>query len=94
IRIIPQSCKVEIQKDSWTIPPIFSFLQQAGKISDMEMLRTFNNGIGMIAVVPEESSQEILERLSGMNEKAYLIGTVVERKTSKTQIKWIKETTC
>lgn len=94
IRIIPQSCKVEIQKDSWTIPPIFSFLQQAGKISDMEMLRTFNNGIGMIAVVPEEASQEILERLSGMNEKAYLIGTVVERKTSKTQIKWIKETTC
>jgi phosphoribosylformylglycinamidine cyclo-ligase len=94
IRIIPQSCKVEIQKDSWPVPPIFSFLQQAGKISDMEMLRTFNNGIGMIAVVPEEASQEILERLSGMNEKAYLIGTVVERKTSKTQIKWIKETTC
>jgi phosphoribosylformylglycinamidine cyclo-ligase len=94
IRIIPQSCKVEIQKDSWAIPPIFSFLQQAGKISDPEMLRTFNNGIGMIAVVPEEASQEILERLSGMNEKAYLIGTVVERKTSKTQIKWIKETTC
>ncbi len=94
IRIIPQSCKVEIQKDSWAIPPIFSFLQQAGKISDIEMLRTFNNGIGMIAVVPEEASQEILERLSGMNEKAYLIGTVVERKTSKTQIKWIKETTC
>ncbi len=94
IRIIPQSCKVEIQKDSWAVPPIFSFLQQAGKISDIEMLRTFNNGIGMIAVVPEEASQEILERLSGMNEKAYLIGTVVERKTSKTQIKWIKETTC
>ncbi len=94
IRIIPQSCKVEIQKDSWVTPPIFSFLQQAGKVSDTEMLRTFNNGIGMIAVVPEESSQEILERLSGMNEKAYLIGTVVERKTSKTQIKWIKETTC
>jgi len=94
IRIIPQACKVEIQKDSWVIPPIFSYLQKAGKIADMEMLRTFNNGIGMIAVVPEDSVQDVLERLAGMNEKAYLIGTVVERKTSKSQIKWIKETTC
>ncbi|MFH2063623.1 MAG: phosphoribosylformylglycinamidine cyclo-ligase [Pseudomonadota bacterium] len=94
IRIIPQACKVEIQKDSWVIPPIFSYLQKAGKITDMEMLRTFNNGIGMIAVVPEDSVQDVLERLAGMNEKAYLIGTVVERKTSKSQIKWIKETTC
>lgn len=94
IRIIPQACKVEIQKDSWTIPPIFSFLQKAGKITDMEMLRTFNNGIGMIAVVPEDAAQDVLERLVGMNEKAFLIGTVVERKTSKSQVKWIKEPTC
>jgi phosphoribosylformylglycinamidine cyclo-ligase len=94
IRIIPQACKVEIQKESWTIPPIFSFLQKAGKITDMEMLRTFNNGIGMIAVVPEDAAQDVLERLVGMNEKAFLIGTVVERKTSKSQVKWIKEPTC
>jgi phosphoribosylformylglycinamidine cyclo-ligase len=60
----------------------------------MEMLRTFNNGIGMIAVVPEDAAQDVLERLVGMNEKAFLIGTVVERKTSKSQVKWIKEPTC
>jgi len=90
VRIIPKSCKVEIKKGSWEIPPVFSFLQQAGKISVAEMLRTFNNGIGLIAVVPENFSQEIMERFSGMNEKAFLIGKVVERKTSKSQIKWIK----
>lgn len=90
VRIIPKSCKVEIKKASWEIPPVFSFLQQAGKISVAEMLRTFNNGIGLIAVVPEDFSQEIMERFSGMNEKAFLIGKVVERETSKSQIKWVK----
>jgi len=94
VRIIPKTCKVEIQKDSWNIPPIFSFLQDAGKITDAEMLRTFNNGIGMIAVVPEDAVQDVLERLAGMNEKAYLIGTVVERKAAKSQIKWINDLTC
>jgi phosphoribosylformylglycinamidine cyclo-ligase len=90
VRIIPKSCKVEIKIDSWEIPPVFSFLQQAGKISEAEMLRTFNNGIGLIAVVPEKFCQEIMERLSGMNEKPFLIGKVVDRGTSKSQIKWIK----
>ncbi len=90
VRIIPKACKVEIKKASWEIPPVFSYLQQAGNVSETAMLRTFNNGIGLIAVVPEDCSQEIMERLSGMNEKAFLIGKVVERKTSKSQIKWVK----
>jgi len=87
-RIIPQACKAEIKKDSWDPPPVFSFLKDAGKISDSEMLRTFNNGIGMIAVVPEDVSEEIMDRLQGMNEKAFVIGKIVDRKTSKTQIKY------
>ncbi len=90
VRIIPQTCKVEVEKGSWRIPPIFEFLQQAGKVSEAEMLRTFNNGIGMIAVVPEDSAQDVIERLTGMGESAFVIGQVVERKTAKTQIKWLK----
>lgn len=92
VRVIPQSCKVEIVKGSWEAPPVFTFLQQAGKISDTEMQRTFNNGIGMIAVVPEEAAQDVMERLRGMKEKAFVIGHVVNRKTSKLQVKWIKQT--
>ncbi|MBT4364264.1 MAG: phosphoribosylformylglycinamidine cyclo-ligase [Desulfobacterales bacterium] len=88
IRIIPDACKVRIYKDSWEIPPIFKFLQQGGNVTDVEMRRTFNNGIGMIIIVPEKASQEVIERLSGMNEKAFAIGEVVERKTSKSQIEW------
>jgi phosphoribosylformylglycinamidine cyclo-ligase len=92
VRVLPKACKVEIQKGSWDIPPIFTFLKKAGKIAETEMLRTFNNGIGMIAVVPEEAAQDVMQRLEGMNEKAFVIGRVVERKTSKSQVKWLKET--
>ncbi len=90
IRVIPSSCRIIIKKGSWDVPPIFSFLQKGGKISGAEMLRTFNNGIGMIAVVPEKSAQEVMERLVVMNDKAFVIGEIVERKSSQSQIKWIK----
>jgi phosphoribosylformylglycinamidine cyclo-ligase len=88
MRIIPKACKVVMKKGSWDVPPIFPFLQQAGKIEDLEMLRTFNNGIGLIAVVPEASTQELLDRLSAMNEKAYVIGEITENKTSQQQLSW------
>ncbi len=89
IRVIPKACKVIIHLGSWNIPPIFKLLQEGGNISDTEMMRTFNNGIGMIAVVPESAVQDVLERLNGAGEQAYLMGEVVERKNSDEQIAWI-----
>jgi len=91
LRIIPAGCTIMLRKNSWEIPPVFNFLQQAGNISDQEMIRTFNNGIGMIAVVPEDGAQEILERLAAMDEKAFVIGEIVERRGSedRKQIRWI-----
>jgi len=88
VRIIPQAFSVLIRKDSWKIPPIFSFLQQAGNVSDLEMLRTFNNGIGMIAVVPESVAPEVIERLTAMNEPAFLIGEIIERREGSERLAW------
>ncbi len=81
-RILPRACDVKIYKDSWETPPIFTFLQKSGNISDKEMLRTFNNGIGMAAVVPRDASHDIMMRLDAMNLKAYLIGEVIEKTES------------
>ena len=53
------------------------------------MMRTFNNGIGLIAMVPESDAQDVLERLNAMNEKAYVIGEIAERKQSAPRFKWI-----
>ncbi len=89
IRIIPKACSVVIDTATWEVPPIFRFLQQAGAVPDDEMRRTFNLGIGMIAVVPEDSAREILERLNAMNERAYLIGEVVGAKNAASRIHFI-----
>jgi phosphoribosylformylglycinamidine cyclo-ligase len=88
LRIVPQACHISIQGEIWDVPPIFSFLKQAGNVSDAEMRRTFNNGIGMIAVVPAEATDDVLQRLDAMNEKAYLIGEIMECKDSSQRITW------
>ena len=73
----------------WEIPAIFKFLQQAGEIKDEEMLRTFNCGIGMVAVVPDKYSEEVLERLSGLNETAFVIGEVAECRQKNNRCQWM-----
>jgi phosphoribosylformylglycinamidine cyclo-ligase len=88
LRIVPKGCHLLIQREIWEVPPIFSFLRQAGNISDREMRRTFNNGIGMIAIVPRDATADVLQRLDALNEKAYLIGEVQEYKDSKERITW------
>jgi phosphoribosylformylglycinamidine cyclo-ligase len=89
LRVVPKGCQVIMKKNSWEVPPIFPFLQEAGNISQKEMLRTFNNGIGLIAVVPESTCQEVLELLRALKEEAFVIGEIVERKTSRVRIKWV-----
>jgi phosphoribosylformylglycinamidine cyclo-ligase len=87
-RILPSSCMGLIQKGSWEVPPIFTFLKEAGKLSKREMMRTFNNGIGIILVVPEKDTDGIVEFLTALDEKAYVIGSIVERETASNQIAW------
>lgn len=77
-RVLPGACKAVIHKNSWEIPPIFRIMQQGGGISDEEMFRTFNCGIGMVLSVPEKETEDILIRLSGLSETAFLIGEVTK----------------
>ena len=90
LRIVPSSCGLVIEKNSWDIPPVFPFIQSAGKIEDREMMRTFNNGIGLVAVVPGEVAPDVVALLSGMDGKAWIIGEVVgERKADAERIRWV-----
>jgi len=79
-RILPKSCQAVIQRKSWPVLPIFQLLQDKGNIPEAEMLRTFNNGIGLAVVVAEEYLSDVLLRLQGLNEQGYVIGEIVERK--------------
>ena len=75
-RILPKGLQAEIRDGSWKTPPIFSLIQNVGGISDYDMLRTFNMGIGMILVVDSTDSRDILDHLQSLGEEAYEIGTV------------------
>lgn len=88
VRIIPESCGIIINKGSWKIPPVFKFLKEAGNVSDEEMMRTFNNGIGMVAILPEENVRDAIERLSAMNENGFVIGEIVKRDDSRGRVQW------
>jgi phosphoribosylformylglycinamidine cyclo-ligase len=78
-RVIPPGCKAVIRLGSWPVPPIFRVLQDAGQVADQEMLRTFNNGIGMILAVAAKEADGVIARLKRWKEKAYSIGEIVEK---------------
>lgn len=88
VRIVPQACSILIRDESWDVPPIFSFLQQAGKISEKEMVRTFNMGLGMIVVVPDHAALDVLQRIEAMNERAFVIGEIGDCKATGKRLIW------
>jgi phosphoribosylformylglycinamidine cyclo-ligase len=77
-RVLPNGCKAILRKGTWPTPAIFSILKDAGNIEESEMFRTLNCGIGMVLAVPEDQTDDILIRLSGLNEKAYIIGEIAK----------------
>ena len=87
-RILPKRCKAVIDRSTWTPDPIFQYIQKAGKIADREMLRTFNNGIGLLIVVGEDEAEEALLRLKAMGETAYMIGAIQERDEDEAQVQF------
>ena len=88
-RVIPSGCKAIVHKGTWEVPPIFPFLKTKGNISEDEMLKTFNNGIGMILIVRNKEAGEILERLHSMGERAFLIGEVGKAEKGEEPIEYI-----
>ncbi len=75
-RVIPKGSKAVVRRGAWDIPPIFSYLREQGNIPEEEMLRTFNNGIGMVLVVRPKEVDDILSRLNTLGEKAFVIGEI------------------
>jgi len=75
-RSLPKGVRARIDPTSWPRPPIFGLLQREGNLDESEMLRVFNCGIGMVIVVPSEQSEDVLDRLRAVGERAYRIGEI------------------
>jgi phosphoribosylformylglycinamidine cyclo-ligase len=77
-RILPKSVSAHVELGSWPVLPIFEHLQQLGNVERDEMLRTFNMGIGLIAVVSAERFKRCKSMLDRAGEKSYVIGRIVK----------------
>ncbi|MBE3585704.1 phosphoribosylformylglycinamidine cyclo-ligase [Desulfofundulus thermocisternus] len=75
-RILPRGTAAVVERRSWPVPPVFSLIQSIGRVAEEEMLRTFNMGLGLVMVVPEEQAGAVLEYLWQRGEKAYLVGEI------------------
>ena len=84
-RVLPENCVAQIDAQSWPLPKLFQWLQQAGNVEQQEMYRTFNCGIGMAVIVPAEQADAAQAFLAGQGETVYRLGTIRERAGSEHQ---------
>ena len=84
-RVLPENCVAQIDAQSWPLPKLFQWLQQAGNVEQQEMYRTFNCGIGMAVIVPTEQADAAQAFLAGQGETVYRLGTIRERAGSEHQ---------
>ena len=88
-RMIPSRYQAVINTSNWTPPAIFKYLQGAGKLSFKEMMRTFNNGIGLVLAVEKEDVEEVISRLKAMGESAFHVGEVKLRGKRKEPVRFV-----
>jgi phosphoribosylformylglycinamidine cyclo-ligase len=77
-RILPKNVTAQVELGSWPVLPIFEHLREIGQVSAEEMMRTFNMGIGLIAVIPAAKFTKAKTLLDRAEEKFYVIGRVVK----------------
>ena len=78
-RVLPEGMGAEIDVRAWPLPPVFTWLAKTGRIAPMEMARTFNCGIGMVAVVEPAAVERVTAALAAAGETIYRIGRIVPR---------------
>jgi phosphoribosylformylglycinamidine cyclo-ligase len=75
-RVLPAGTAVTIDRSTWTVPPVFSLVAERGQVAPAEMERTFNLGIGMIAIVARDDADRALALLLGRRVPAWVAGSV------------------
>lgn len=75
-RVLPAGTRARVDTRAWPRPPVFQWLAREGNVDEREMLRTFNCGIGMVAVVPDGEAQAIIAQLADQGLEAWHIGQI------------------
>jgi phosphoribosylformylglycinamidine cyclo-ligase len=82
-RILPRGLDAHVELASWEVPLLFQHLQHLGNVTEDEMFRTFNMGIGLIAVIPAEQVKKVKAILNRANERHCIMGRIVTRGNRK-----------
>jgi phosphoribosylaminoimidazole synthetase len=88
-RVLPRGLVAEIDLSRHSLPPVFRWLQQQGRVTDDEMLRTFNCGIGMIVVVSEKHAAATATTLRRAGEKVSVLGRIAARRRGESQVRYL-----
>jgi phosphoribosylformylglycinamidine cyclo-ligase len=75
-RVLPKGRRAVLERASWPVPPVFDLIQKLGGISQDEMDRTFNNGLGLILVVGRKDADGVQQMLKKTGERSFLIGEI------------------
>ncbi|WP_194713835.1 phosphoribosylformylglycinamidine cyclo-ligase [Noviherbaspirillum soli] len=84
-RVLQPNLTAVLHRDSWTMPPLFSWLQQHGGVADAEMHRVFNCGIGMAVIVSAANADAAMAQLKAAGETVFRIGEIRERQGEEAQ---------
>jgi phosphoribosylformylglycinamidine cyclo-ligase len=76
LRIVPQGAKAVIRRESWPVPPVFTWLKRLGDVEQAEMDRVFNMGLGLVLVVSEFYAESIRGQLADCGVESFAIGAV------------------
>ena len=76
-RILPRGLGVRMERGTWPVPPVFALIKRLGRVSENEMYRVFNMGIGLVVIVRRARAEEALKCLLDSGDRAQVVGTVV-----------------
>ena len=90
-RVLPPGAVAEIDRASWQIPEVFGWLQRQGNIEDAEMLRAFNCGVGMLAVVPQRDAARAAAILEEAGETVFALGRIAAARDASQppRVEWV-----
>ncbi|MDY7025226.1 MAG: phosphoribosylformylglycinamidine cyclo-ligase [Pseudomonadota bacterium] len=87
-RILPANTEAVIDLNSWQLPKIFQWLQEKGQVEREEMLRTFNCGVGMVAIISKNHLEDVLSLLKQLGEQAWIVGKIAKSESKEPQVSY------
>jgi phosphoribosylformylglycinamidine cyclo-ligase len=77
-RVLPQGVSAQVKRGGWPVPALFEYIRNAGRVAEHEMFRTFNMGIGMVAIAGAAEATALETHLDSLGEAHYRIGEILE----------------